>query len=697
MAKAGAEVPTPGNIPGAVSEDSLIQPVLGDARKGRQGAKAGAHGQSEGDGTHQRAGFLALLIGAVGVVFGDIGTSPLYAFKESLLHLAGPSMQVRPGEVIGITSLIFWALLIVVTAKYVVLLLQMDNKGEGGTLSLTALAQRALGRRTPLVFLAGVIGASLFYGDAVITPAITVLSAVEGLKIVDAVSGQVDALILPIGIAILVGLFAMQSRGTGFFAKFFGPVTLVWFLIMGGLGLVSLLANGRGEILWALTPLPAVNFLFSHGGLAFVVLGSVFLAVTGAEALYGDMGHFGRNPIRFGWLLLVLPCLMLNYLGQGAYVLANLGPINASFAQAVQAKAANGAAHLDVDFNPFFSLAPEWGQLPLVALATIASIIASQAVISGAFSMTQQAIQLGLLPRMEIRRTSETQAGQIYMPQVNWLLLTGVLALTAAFQSSSRLASAYGIAITGEMLMSSVLIFLVVWKLWKQPIWLAALLVSPFVMLESIFLSSNLLRVLQGGIVPLLLALCLVTVMWTWVRGSRILLDATKREEPVSKLFETLALHPPRKVSGTAIFLTSDLNSAPAALLHNLKHNQVLHEQIILLNVRTAEQPRVPESERVRIEDFLPEVKRVTLTFGFMETPNVVKALTQSRRQGLKFDILKTSFFLSRRTVVPSEKSGMPLWQDHLFIFLARNATNASDFFHIPSGRAVELGNQVMV
>jgi KUP system potassium uptake protein len=336
-------------------------------------------------------------------------------------------------------------------------------------------------------------------------------------------------------------------------------------------------------------------------------------------------------------------------------------------------------------------------RLPLVILATAATVIASQAVISGAFSLTQQAIQLGLLPRMEIRRTSETQAGQIYMPQVNWMLMVGVLALTLAFGSSTRLAAAYGISITAEMLMSTCMMFIVIWKLWNRPMWLALSIVIPFAIIEAIFLASNLQRVLSGGFVPILLAIGLLILIWTWVRGTRILAEVVRRDEPVAKLFETLSHHPPHRVRGTAIFLTSDPDIAPAALLHNLKHNQVLHEQIILLTVKTLNTPRAKESERVKIEDFLPDVKRVTLTFGFMETPNVVKALTEARKHGLKFDIMKTSFFLSRRTVVPSEQSGMPLWQDHLFIFLARNATNATDFFHIPSGRAVELGNQVMV
>jgi KUP system potassium uptake protein len=632
-------------------------------------AEAGSQA-SPGGASH--GSFWTLALGSIGVVYGDIGTSPLYALRESLHHVAGAAGPTR-ADVIGIVSLIFWALIIVVTLKYVVLLMRLDNKGEGGTLALMALAQRAFGRRTPLIFIVGVVGASLFYGDALITPAISVLSAIEGLKAVPGFEGQIDPFVLPISIGILVGLFAIQSRGTGKMGEWFGPITLVWFLVLGALGVMHI--QDDWGILHAISPLPAVQFMLTHSIMGFIVLGSVFLAVTGAEALYADMGHFGRNPIRGAWLVVILPCLMLNYLGQGAFVLA----------------------HPEAIDNLFFETAPEALRLPLVILAAVATIIASQAVITGAFSLTQQAIQLGFLPRLEIKRTSETQAGQIYMPQINWLILAGVIILALGFGSSSRLANAYGIAVTGEMMMSTTLAFFVLWKLLKRPAWLAALICIPFAAIEAVFLSSNLTKILHGGFVPLALAAGLIIIMWTWTRGSRILAETVRRDEPLAKLFETLSVHPPHRVRGTAIFLTGDPDVAPAALMHNLKHNQVLHEQIIILTVKTLSTPRAPDSERLKVDDFLPDVKRVTLTFGFMETPNVVKALTEARKHGLKFDIMKTSFFLSRRTVVPSEKSGMPLWQDHLFIFLARNATNATDFFHIPSGRAVELGNQVMV
>lgn len=672
-------------------------------------ASGGADRNGHGGVAH--AGFWTLLIGSVGVVYGDIGTSPLYAFKESLAHVLQDGTPADRGEVMGIVSLIFWALMIVVGLKYVVIVMQMDNKGEGGTLSLMALAQRALGKRTPLLFLIGVAGAAMFYGDALITPAISVLSAVEGLKAVPGleeapqvvIEGHVVAahhagiapFVLPITMGILIGLFAVQAHGTSAVGRYFGPITALWFVVMGLIGLSHVMRDPG--ILVSLSPTYAIGFAVEHGWLTFIVLGSVFLAVTGAEALYADMGHFGRKPIRWAWAGLVLPSLALNYLGQGAFAASQLDVINADYAAARDAAQAAGAEHVSWDYSTFFEMAPEVFRLPLVILATAATVIASQAVISGAFSLTRQAIQLGLLPRMEIRRTSETQAGQIYMPQVNWLLLAGVLLLALAFGSSTRLAAAYGISITGEMLMSTCMMFIVIWKLWRRPIWLAALIVIPFAIVELIFLSSNLQRVLQGGFVPLALAAGFMIVAWTWVRGTRILAEVVRRDEPLAKLFETLSHHPPHRVRGTAIFLTGDPDTAPAALMHNLKHNQVLHEQIIILTVRTLETPRAPESERLRVEDYLPDVKRVILTFGFMETPNVVKALTEARKHGLKFDIMKTSFFLSRRSIVPSEKSGMPLWQDHLFIYLARNATNATDFFHIPSGRAVELGNQVMV
>jgi KUP system potassium uptake protein len=670
-----AETPSPkATSPAPGSEGAAAQPVVAPAAPITPGR------------------FWGLVIGSIGVVYGDIGTSPLYAFRDSLARVLQDGSPAIASEIIGVVSLIFWALMLVVTIKYVILMMQMDNKGEGGTLALMALAQRAIGRRTALIFVFGVLGAALFYGDALITPAISVLSAVEGLREVPALEAGISPWVLPIGVGVLIGLFAVQSRGTALVARWFGPVMSVWFICIGALGAMHMRDNPA--ILAAFNPLEGALFIVDHKFLSFFVLGAVFLAVTGAEALYADMGHFGRRPIRFAWMGFVLPALTLNYFGQGAFALDHIDLVNTSYASSVR-HAAGGP--ISFEFNPFFLMAPDMLRLPLVILATAATIIASQAVISGAFSLTQQAIQLGLLPRMEIRRTSETLAGQIFIPQVNGLLFAGVVVIALAFGTSSRLAAAYGIAVTGTMITSTLLAYVAIWKLWRRPPQVAALIVAPFVFIELIFLGSNLLRVTEGGFVPLVIAAGLAVTMWTWVRGTRLLTEQTRRDEPLAKLFETLAVHPPTRVRGTAIFLTADLEAAPAALLHNLKHNQVLHEQIIILTVKTLDQPRVPERDRVKIRDYLPDVKLLTLNFGFMETPNVVKALTASRKLGLKFDIMKTSFFLSRRTVVASDRSGMPLWQDHLFIFLARNSTNATDFFHIPSGRAVELGNQVVV
>jgi KUP system potassium uptake protein len=536
----------------------------------------------------------------------------------------------------------------------------------------------------------------MFYGDALITPAISVMSAVEGLKAVPGLDGQIDPFLLPIAIGILVGLFAIQSRGTGVMGRFFGPITTIWFITMGDArrDRRSLPIPRSSQ---ALSPVHAVSFMIDHHFLTFIVLGSVFLAVTGAEALYADMGHFGRGPIRTAWVGLVLPALTLNYLGQGAFVIANLDRLNEEYQTAADAARAVGAETVQFDFSPFFEMAPDMLRLPLVILATAATVIASQAVISGAFSLTQQAIQLGLLPRMEIRRTSETQAGQIYMPQINWLLLAGVLIADSGVRliDPPRCGLRYlDHRRDADEHVHDVHRYLEAVEATDDPGGGCRYAVCDhrkhFPRVES---AARVVRRLRAAAVGGGLILVDVDVGARHAAAHRNH-GATNRWRSCSR---RLSHHPPHRVRGAAIFLTGDPDVAPAALMHNLKHNQVLHEQIIILTVKTMNAPRAPESERVKVEDYMPDVKRVTLTFGFMETPNVVKALTEARKHGLKFDIMKTSFFLSRRTIVPSEKSGMPLWQDHLFIFLARNATNATDFFHIPSGRAVELGNQVMV
>ena len=621
---------------------------------------------------HKKDSFAALALGAIGVVFGDIGTSPLYAMKEALHHSrSGGASELA---VLGVVSLVIWALVLVVTVKYVVFLMRADNKGEGGTLALMALAQRSLKKRSSVVFFLGVVGAALFYGDGIITPAISVLSAVEGLKDAPGVGPGVDPYLVPIAAGVLVALFMVQARGTHRVAAFFGPIMALWFLTLGGLGVVHIADDW--SILRALNPYYGVLFLVNDGLVGFVILGSVFLAVTGAEALYADMGHFGRKPIRASWLTFALPCLTLSYLGQGANVLA----------------------HPDARINPFWEMVPQLAYWPVFVLATAATVIASQAVITGAFSMTQQAVQLGLLPRIDIRRTSETQAGQIYVPQVNTYLMIGVLVLLFTFQNSSALAAAYGIAVTGAMFVDTLLFFVIVRFMWKRPLWQAALAACAFGSLDVVFIGSNLLKIPDGAWLPLVMGAVLVLIMWTWTRGAQILAEKTRRDSvTLVELSDILKARAPHRAPGTAIFLTSDPTMAPVALMHNLKHNKVLHEKNIILTVVTTETPRVREEDRILIEEVNDDFKIVYISYGFMESPNIPKGLGLCRKLGLKFDIMSTSFFLGRRSVVPSASQGMPLWQDKLYIFLMRNAANPTDFFHIPPGRVVELGTQVSV
>ncbi|RZJ05678.1 MAG: potassium transporter Kup [Brevundimonas sp.] len=630
------------------------------------------HPSASGDGGHLKHGKWGLIIGAIGVVFGDIGTSPLYALREAIGH-------ARDGvggdlAVIGVVSLAFWALMIVVTFKYVMFLMRADNKGEGGTLALMALAQHALGKRSALIFVLGVCGAALFYGDGIITPAISVLSAIEGVKDAPGVGGQLDPFIVPVSAGILVGLFMIQARGTAGLAKYFGPITALWFLSLGVLGLIHIFDDVT--VLRALLPHYGVQLLLNDGFLGFVILGSVFLAVTGAEALYADMGHFGKSPIRIGWIAFVLPCLTLNYLGQGALILDNPAASE----------------------NPFWNMVPEAIYWPMLLLATVATVIASQAVITGAFSVTQQAVQLGLLPRIDIKNTSETQAGQIFVPAVNTFLMVGVLVLLFTFQSSANLTAAYGVAVTGVMLINTLMAYSVIRLKWKWPLWAVLATLIPFGFIDSVFLTSNLLKIPDGAWLPLVLGAVLILLMWTWVRGTQILTDKTRKDSlPLTDLIEMLRARPPHRAPGTAIFLTSDPDVAPVALMHNLKHNKVLHEKNVILTVRTADRPRVPEDQRVTIEPISDDFKKLTISYGFMEQPNVPRALSICRRQGLKFDIMATSFFLGRRSVIASATQGMPLWQDKLYIFMMRNAANPTDFFHIPPGRVVELGTQVSV
>ena len=616
------------------------------------------------------SGFWALTLGSIGVVFGDIGTSPLYAFREAVAAAAQGEPVTRT-LVLGVLSLILWALFIVVTAKYVLLLLRADNNGEGGTLSLMALGQRAFGRRSWPLLALGVIGASMFIGDSMITPAISVLSAVEGLKLA---TPALEHYVVPLTVFILVVLFSVQSSGTARVASLFGPVMVVWFSSLAVMGFINI--SDDPSVVAAINPWYGIQFLLSHGTIGMVTLGAVFLAVTGGEALYADLGHFGRKPIQAGWLYFVLPSLMINYFGQGALVLSNPATIE----------------------NSFYRMVPESLLLPLVALATAATVIASQAVITGAYSLTRQAVQLGLLPRFEVRFTSETHAGQIYLPRVNRLLLIGVLLLVMLFRTSSGLASAYGIAVSTTMVADGIMGFVVIWKLWNWRAATAAALIVPFVVVDTTFFSANLLKLFEGAWVPLLFGLAMAVTIWTWRRGAAILIAKTRRiEVPLRDLIKSLEKRPPHVVKGTAVFLTSDPNFVPTALLHNLKHNKVLHEHNVILTIETAQTPRVDLADRVRMETISDKFATVRLRFGFMESPNVPKALVIARKLGWQFDIMATSFFVSRRSLKPSAQSGMPQWQDHLFIALSRSANDATDYFQIPTGRVVEVGTQVTI
>src|SRR6516162_11292544 len=607
---------------------------------------------------------LALTFGCFGVVYGDIGTSPLYAFREAV-HAAQDTGPLTQTTVLGVLSLILWSLIVVVTLKYVLILLRADNNGEGGTLSLTALAQRAFGRRTTLVLLLGTIGASMFLGDSVITPAISVLSAVEGLKLV---TTGTEHYVIVITLVILFTLFSVQRRGTASVAALFAPVMTVWFIAIAIAGAVHI--RDHPDVLLAVNPYYAVDFILEHRQVGLITLGLVFLAVTGGEALYADLGHFGRRPIQTAWLFLVLPSLLINYFGQGASLLSDPTAIE----------------------NPFYRLVPDALILPMVVLATAATVIASQAVITGAYSLVRQAIQLGFLPRLAILHTSEAYPGQIYIPRVNTALLIGVLLLVGLFRTSSALASAYGIAVATTMVADGLLGFIIVWKWWRWPLWQAALVVIPLVIVDATFLSANMLKIVEGAWVPLLFGISMVLLIITWRRGTALLAHKTRRTEvSLDGLLRSLERKPPPIVPGTAVFLTSTPDLAPTALLHNLKHNKILHEHNIILTIVTADTPRVDDHKRVTITAISPRFSHVTLKFGYMETPNVPHALAVARKQGLHFGIMSTSFFLSRRALKPAKQSGMPGWQDRLFIGLARSANDASEFFHIPTERVVEV------
>lgn len=611
-----------------------------------------------------------LILGCIGVVYGDIGTSPLYAMRESL-HAASYDGLSRD-DVLGVISLLIWTLILIVTLKYVALIMRADNKGEGGTLSLVALVQRALTKRPGWLLAIGVVGISLFFGDAMITPAMSVLSAVEGL---DLVAPSMGPFVLPLTLAIILGLFLFQSQGTERVSILFGPIMIVWFATMSVMGIYHLADDFT--ILGAFNPYYAVSFVIANGTASFFVLGSVFLAVTGGEALYADMGHFGRRPIRMAWAFFVFPSLTLSYLGQGALVLA----------------------HPETAENPFFLMAPEWLLLPLVLLSVCATIIASQAVISGAFSMMHQAVQMGLLPRLEIRHTSETQLGQIYLPKVNLILMVGVLCLVVAFGTSSNLASAYGIAVTGDMVITSILASILFYKGWKWPIWAVMAIMVPIFGIELLFLSANLIKLPEGGYVPVLMATFSCILIWTWVRGTAyVKRKAHDSAVTLPKLIEMLQKSHPIEVPGTAVFLTQDPDIAPSALLHNLKHNRVLHSQNFIVNVGVATTPKVDDQNRIILERLSDKFLRVKLVFGYMETPNVPRALALARRRGEKFDIMTTSFFLNRRSFKSaSNNQGLPFWQERVFISMTKSASDATAFYCLPSNRVVELGQQMAI
>ncbi|KZE33278.1 KUP system potassium uptake protein [Crenobacter luteus] len=609
-----------------------------------------------------------LTLAALGVVYGDIGTSPLYTLKECF----GGHLGIDPTEenVLGILSLVLWALILVVSVKYIAFVLRADNKGEGGILTLMALARRHVPARVgwPLLLL-GLMGGGFFYGEVVITPAISVLSAVEGLEVV---TPAFKPYVLPLAIVVLTALFLIQRHGTASVGRLFGPVMMVWFASLAALGVHGILQNPG--VLAALNPYWGVHFMAEHATLGFLALGSVVLAITGAEALYADMGHFGRRPIRLAWFFYVLPALTLNYFGQGALMLAD--------PEAVK--------------SPFFHLAPDWALLPLVVLATLATVIASQAVISGVFSLTRQAVQLGLLPRMSILHTSDMEIGQIYIPMVNWALLASVIVVIAGFQSSSALAGAYGIAVTGTMVITAILSATVALRNWNWPAYVVAPVLAGFLAIDLPFFSANVLKIWHGGWLPVVIGILMFALMTTWRRGRELLLERINEQAiPLEGFVESLEAYPPTRVEGTSVFLTSTTKGVPHALLHNLKHNRVLHERVVLMTMRTIDEPYVPEAERVKVTRMSPSFWRVEAFYGFKETPDVHDVITDCATQGLEFELMETSFFLSRETLISTTRPGMARWREKLFVWMSKNALRATDFFQIPTNRVVELGAQI--
>lgn len=619
---------------------------------------------------HHSGGLAKLAVGAIGVVFGDIGTSPLYAMRDTFAgHHKLPLDQLH---VYGIVSLMFWSMMVIVTLKYVTVIMRADNKGEGGSLALLALINQNVSGKTwsAGIVLLGVFATALFYGDSMITPAVSVMGAIEGLAVYEPGLG---ALVVPLVVGILIGLFFIQSRGTARVASFFGPVMLTYFGVIAVLGVISI--GAMPEVIYALSPHHAATMFVVDPFRGFLAMGSAVLAVTGAEALYADMGHFGRPPIRVSWLVFVLPALVLNYLGQASLLLRNPAAIQ----------------------SPFYLLAPEWFQWPLLIIASMAAVIASQAVISGAFSVTQQAIQLGFMPRMTIKHTSETAAGQIYIPVINFGLMIAVILLVLVFRHSSNLTAAYGIAVTGAMLIDTFLLTVVLFHLWKWSKWLAIPLLAAFFLLDGAYLSANFTKIPDGGWVPLLMGLTIFTLLTTWSRGRALMRQNMAEGTIPIEVFAKSAHSSAARVPGTAVFMTSSGSGVPSALLHNIKHNKVLHERVVILTVAIQDVPYVEPHERSAVKDLGKGFYRMTLRYGFLEETDIPLALKQVTMCGEPFEMMKTSFFLSRQTLIASAKPGMALWRERLFSWMLRNAASAMEFFRLPSNRVVELGSQVEI
>ena len=612
---------------------------------------------------------MPMIVGAIGVVYGDIGTSPLYTLRECFTGAHGLSPTEM--NVYGILSVIFWTIMVIVTFKYVTLIMRADNRGEGGIMALTALVSRGLDQRRSRWWLVGlgIFGAAMFYGDGMITPAISVLSAVEGLEVM---APALKTFVVPVTLVIIIALFSIQRYGTGRVGALFGPIMCLWFIAIALLGIAQVAASP--QVLRALNPAYAFGFFASNSLAAFLVLGAVVLAVTGTEALYADMGHFGVSPIRKAWLYFVLPSLVLNYFGQGTLILRDPTAIK----------------------NPFYLLAPDWALLPLVVLATCATVIASQAVISGAFSLTRQAIQMGYCPRLTITHTSDREMGQIYVPFINWMLLIAVMMLVVGFQNSGNLAAAYGIAVTLAMAIDSLLIYVVLTKLWHWNRIAALTIVVPLLAIDLSFLASNALKIPDGGWFPIVVGIVVFTLLTTWKRGRAVVLERLSKDTmPLDAFVESIATSSPQRVPGTAIFLTSTLNRVPSALLHNLKHNKVLHERVVLLTLTTRDIPRVPLGERLRLRELPGNFHQLEAFFGFKEDQDIPALLNECGLRGFAFDMMDTSFFLSRETLIASVAPGMALWREKLFVSMSRNAIKATEFFNVPTNRVVELGTQI--